>query len=274
MAFSDIIGHKKQLEYLQKLLKNGQFAHAYLFSGPKHLGKATTAKAFLQAITDIPPEQNPDAVYLSGKGTIPVEDIRVLRERLSLSGLGTGKKVALIDGADQMTPAAQNALLKTLEEPRGDTILVLVAHRSDRLLETIRSRCAHIRFHPVAPSSSPIAGGETPQRHPSSHGGAGGGFFPGLEILMQDDEHREQHEMMTREAEAFLRGALWQRIAMIERWVKEKRELPMTQWEELLHARLHQGDTQRPLTALMQLRDDLARNSNKQLALQHFARSL
>lgn len=250
MPFSQIIGHKKQIEYLQKVLKNGQFAHAYLFSGPRHLGKSTVARAFLQELSRGSLEQNPNAVVLSDSETIAVEEIRRLRERLALSSFGSGRKLSLIDNADQMTPAAQNALLKTLEEPRGNTIIILVAHQQDRLLETIRSRCVHIRFHPLK-----------------------GDPFPGRTMLLQDDEHRERHEAMTSEAHAFINGTLWQRIAMIERWVKAKQDPPLIQLEDVLHERLL-TDGVRPLQALTQLRADLSRNSNTQLALQEFARSI
>ncbi|MBT4856847.1 AAA family ATPase [Candidatus Uhrbacteria bacterium] len=265
MSFSKIIGHKKQIEYLQKLLKNGHFAHAYLFSGPKYLGKNTIAQIFLEEITQRGIKQNLDATIVTGDETIAVEEIRQLRDRLALSALGGGDgsgfsgKIALIDNAEQMTSAAQNALLKTLEEPRGDTLIILVSHHPDKLLETIKSRCVNIAFHPVGAEEFPEGMNVCAGR-------------PGMALSLEDEETREAYEALTQNAETFLEAPLWKRINLIEKWVKEKQELPLMQWELLLHDRLLEGGDAQALNALLQLHEDLAYNSNKQLALQHFAR--
>ena len=169
-----------------------------------------------------------------------------------------GKKVALIDNAEQMTSSAQNALLKTLEEPRGDTVMILVSHHSDALLPTMRSRCVQMAFSPVAQECFP-------EGFPHSSG------RPGMAFRLQDPEYAEQEKKGMEEAQTFLNAPLWKRLAMIEAWVKEKRELPLREWEILLHDRLAQGEGVKPLMALGQLRVDLSRNSNKQLALQNFA---
>jgi DNA polymerase III subunit delta' len=80
---------------------------------------------------------------------VRVEQVRHLQERLSLRGLESARKVVLVLSADAMNPAAQNAFLKTLEEPPSDTTLVLVTASPDRLLPTLRSRCVRYAFAPL-----------------------------------------------------------------------------------------------------------------------------
>jgi DNA polymerase-3 subunit delta' len=80
---------------------------------------------------------------------IRIEQVRRLQERLSLRPLEAPHKLVLIIAAQQMTPQAQNALLKTLEEPPKDTVLVLVSSAQDKLLPTIRSRCTRATFAPL-----------------------------------------------------------------------------------------------------------------------------
>src|SRR5690606_25585610 len=88
-----------------------------------------------------------------GDGTpsrdIRVEQIRGLQERLSLRALEGKRKLAILVAADSMNDSAQNALLKTLEEPPSDTSLILLAAAPDKLLPTIRSRCARLAFAPL-----------------------------------------------------------------------------------------------------------------------------
>jgi DNA polymerase-3 subunit delta' len=78
-----------------------------------------------------------------------VEQIRALQERLALRGLESRRKVAIITSAHTMNVQAQNAFLKTLEEPPAETTLILVAAAVDRLLPTIRSRCSKVHFGPL-----------------------------------------------------------------------------------------------------------------------------
>ena len=258
MPFSNIIGHQKQRTYLEKLVKQGNFAHAYLFFGPKHLGKGTIARCFLTQVLGGSLDQHPDATVLAGEESIGVEEVRTLRAHLSLSSMQGGRKAALIDNAELMTPSAQNALLKTLEEPRGDTVMVLVSHHPDALLPTIRSRCVQMAFSPVAQEAFPEGLSYMAGR-------------PGVAMRLREPEYAALETEAMDAAQTFLDAPLWKRITLIEAWVKEKHELPLSQWEVLLHDRLVNGDSAVPLQALGQLRVDLSHYSNKQLALQNFA---
>jgi DNA polymerase III subunit delta' len=184
MTLASVVGQPRAVDALQAALRSGSVHHAYLFAGPEGVGKERAAVGLAQALTC--PEQpgvgcgtcpsctritkglHPDVTWvmpdeervargLAGRsdftGTpsreIRVEQIRGLQERLALRGLESRRKVALIVSAQTMNVQAQNAFLKTLEEPPSDTTLILVASAVDRLLPTIRSRCGKVHFGPL-----------------------------------------------------------------------------------------------------------------------------
>ena len=184
MTLASVVGQPRAIEALQAALRGGAVHHAYLFAGPEGVGKERAAVGLAQALTC--PEQpdvgcgtcasctriakgsHPDVTWLmpdaerverglAGRsdftGTpsreIRVEQIRGLLERISLRGLESKRKVALVVDAHLMNLQAQNAFLKTLEEPPADTTLVLLAAAPDKLLPTIRSRCSKVSFGPL-----------------------------------------------------------------------------------------------------------------------------
>ncbi len=165
MTFDQILGHDHQKEILRRALANGKIAHAYLFSGPDGIGKRLMATALARAIVcleqrgcghcracrKIDHQNHPDLHILEPDGnSIKIEQVRALQRDLNLKPLEAPRKICMIEQADTMTVGAANALLKTLEEPRGDTLLILLSAQPNRLLETIRSRCQPLPFtrHP------------------------------------------------------------------------------------------------------------------------------
>ena len=165
MTFDQILGHARQKEILDRSLASGRLAHAYLFSGPDGVGKRLMALALARAIVcheqrgcgdcqacrKIDHRNHPDLHVLEPEGnSIKIEQVRRLQKNLNLKPLEAPRKICLIEAADSMTLGAANALLKTLEEPRGDTLLILLSAHPNRLLETIRSRCQALPFtrHP------------------------------------------------------------------------------------------------------------------------------
>jgi len=165
MTFDQILGHARQKEILDRSLASGRLAHAYLFSGPDGVGKRLMALALARAIVcheqrgcgdcqacrKIDHRNHPDLHVLEPDGnSIKIEQVRSLQKGLNLKPLEAPRKICLIEAADSMTLGAANALLKTLEEPRGDTLLILLSAHPNRLLETIRSRCQALPFtrHP------------------------------------------------------------------------------------------------------------------------------
>lgn len=168
MGFSEIVGHEKQLETLRTALLNGRLHHAYLFIGPEGIGKRTLALGLAQAIHCT--EQESDfcgacgacrAVQtgnhadirildpLANKKDISIQQVRELEKALSLRSFSGRQKVAIIDPANLMNWPAQNALLKTLEEPPQGCVLILIASSAGGLLPTVRSRAFALSFAPL-----------------------------------------------------------------------------------------------------------------------------
>lgn len=158
-CFMPIIGHQKILDLLDKSIVRGTIAHAYLFSGPEHLGKFTVALDFAGRLSGANTEMNPDLIIIRPeavekkgiikKSNIKIEQIRDLEHKLSLTAASGKYKVAIIDDADRLNEAAQNALLKTLEEPNDKIVLILISKDNKKLLATLKSRCQRIKFGPV-----------------------------------------------------------------------------------------------------------------------------
>jgi DNA polymerase-3 subunit delta' len=161
MTFERIIGHERQKNILRRALQSGRLAHAYLFAGPEGVGKRLVALAVARvlfcakgtgcgecaACRKLDHRNHPDLHVLEADGSsIKIEQIRAIQRDLSLRPCEGSRKVCLIEAAELMTVAAANALLKTLEEPRGDTLLILLTSHPQRLLETIRSRCQLLNF--------------------------------------------------------------------------------------------------------------------------------
>lgn len=146
-----IIGHQKQLDFLNQSAKSKKLSHAYLFSGQEKLGKKTIALQWAGLINNqVFQEQNPDCIFVAPQDkTIQIFQIRDLIWRLSLKPSVLLYKIAIINDAHLMGIDAQHALLKTLEEPKGNSILILISDHPEALFPTVRSRCETIKFYPV-----------------------------------------------------------------------------------------------------------------------------
>lgn len=167
MGFKDIIGQEGAIKILQSAIKNNRLSHAYLFVGPDGVGKRLTAKTLAKALncqrSDVDPcdecrnciridlDEYPDVKVIEPTGTsIKIEAIRKVRREASFKPLEGRKKVYIIQEASTMTQPAANSLLKTLEEPQGETLFILTTSNIHGLLPTIISRCQLIRFKPLS----------------------------------------------------------------------------------------------------------------------------
>jgi len=164
-----IIGHQKQWNFLIKSVKENRVSHAYLFFGPSHIGKKKVAIEFAKYLNCLNRDNNqpcnqceicyqiekkiwPNLIFLepeASKSVIPIEKIRELKEKLALSTQKNLWKVAIIDEAHKLSFDAQSALLKQLEEPKGNVVIILVSEYPYKILPTIVSRCQKIQFEPV-----------------------------------------------------------------------------------------------------------------------------
>ncbi len=146
-----LIGHNKQWEFLKKKFEQNQLSHAYLFSGQEGIGKKTFAKEFAEFVNC----KFPDLMVLSPNekdekfgdgGEIKISKIRDVQNFLAYKSYNGGFKIVIIDEAESMNQEAQSCLLKTLEEPKGKTIIFLISSKPDIILPTIFSRCQQIKF--------------------------------------------------------------------------------------------------------------------------------
>ena len=171
MPFADITGHEQPISLLQATLSQGRLAHAYLFYGEPRVGKLMTAVRLAQALNCEEPSQteaqdscghcrsclqiaartHPDYFVIepdpkTATPQIKIEQVREIEQQLVYRPLVGERKICLIDDADRLTISAANALLKTLEEPPGHSLFILVTSRLHALPITIRSRCQALRF--------------------------------------------------------------------------------------------------------------------------------
>lgn len=163
-----ILGHDWAVTQLDRAVHDQHVAHAYLISGPAHIGKATLAKALALALnctadqrpcsaqsacrscTLIAAGKHPDVQVIEPEGrTLKIDQVRALEHELALRPVEGRYRVAILDQFETATIEAQNALLKTLEEPPGYVVLILVAADAELLLQTIVSRCQSIALRPL-----------------------------------------------------------------------------------------------------------------------------
>lgn len=167
IKFSDIVGHDNVKEHLQSAMEQGKISHAYIFCGEKGSGKKMMAECFAAALMcngegekpcgaciscmQTESHNHPDVVYVTHEKTrIGVDEIRVqLLNDIAIKPFSSEKKIYIIDEAEKMTEQAQNALLKTLEEPPEYAVIVLLATNTGSFLQTIMSRCVTLQFKPL-----------------------------------------------------------------------------------------------------------------------------
>jgi DNA polymerase-3 subunit delta' len=169
MTFEKILGQDRALRMLRSALLQQRLAHAYLFVGPAGIGKRLTAFTLAKAMHCLFPPRpgdccdrcppclkinsgnHGDVISIEANGeAIKIDQIRDLQKRLSFRPLEGGRRVCIIDPADQMNEAATNALLKTLEEPPVDTHFFLITAQPHRLRPTLLSRCQWVRFQSLS----------------------------------------------------------------------------------------------------------------------------
>jgi DNA polymerase III subunit delta' len=179
VPFSAIAGHRRLLTLISRAIAQDTLPPSLLLVGPAGVGKKRTAVAMAQAMncrapvsllgttplereacgecsacTRIGRGVHPDVILIEpgDSGSIKIEQIRSAIEASAYRPFEGRRRVVVIDEADAMMPSAQNALLKTLEEPPSASSFLLVSSMPDSLLDTVRSRCQRLRFAPLSPA--------------------------------------------------------------------------------------------------------------------------
>jgi len=162
-----IYGQQAQQKFLQSAIVNNRLAHTYLFYGPKGLGKKLTLSYFIKSILCTDLEQKPcgsceyclllerksylDLYAIGDQGTdLSIDDIRDFIKRISLAKVHNQVKIAVIYQVENLNIQSSNALLKTLEEPPANTIIILVADQINHLPATVLSRCQLVKFQALS----------------------------------------------------------------------------------------------------------------------------
>lgn len=169
MSFKEIIGQESAVLFLKNAFRQGRLAHAYIFVGPDGIGKMRTALNFAKLLVCEDPRDSepcdacascakagssnhPDIQHVAPDGSfIRIDAIREACRRLHLRSFEVSRKVLLIHGGEYLNEESSNALLKTLEEPSPDTVIVLVASSLKSVAPTILSRCQRIVFSLLPP---------------------------------------------------------------------------------------------------------------------------
>ena len=149
--FERILGQVSVKSKLKRAIETGNITNAYLLTGPEGVGKKMVAEDFAESLLGLRLENSPDYKCIGvkkGENNIKIAQIRDMIGDMSIKPYGD-YKIFIIDDADKMTIQAQNALLKTLEEPSAYGIIILVTRNDQALLDTIRSRCLEIKFAPL-----------------------------------------------------------------------------------------------------------------------------
>lgn len=165
LSFSAILGQEKAKRFLERSLNSGRLAHAYLFRGPDGVGKQLCARAAAARINCTGGQglescgrcssckkyfsgNHPDITVVSPEGgTIRIDRVRELCRSLSYPPYESAMRVVIIEDVHTMRPEAANSLLKTLEEPPENNLLILTAAASKEVLPTIVSRCQTVPFY-------------------------------------------------------------------------------------------------------------------------------
>lgn len=241
MARWGLIGQDAALSNLEEAAAGARLPHGLLFTGPAGIGKTSAARELARRLLCTAPEairegacgecrgchlaaagSHPDWLTLEAEPgkEIRVDAVRELTRAAQLTPHESGVRVALLGPAEALNPYAANALLKVLEEPPGSLLFLLVSHRPERLLPTIRSRCQLVPFRPLARDS--LAGwlreehGAGTEEATLLAGFAGG--CPGQALRWLEADLRGERDALVSDLDRAADGGLEELLVAAKRW--------------------------------------------------------
>lgn len=168
LALKDIIGHEMIKEHFQKAIVTNHVSHAYILTGENGMGRKSLANAFAMmllcekgasepcmqchACKQVMSGNHPDLIYVTHEkpASIGVDDVRdQIQDSIMIRPYSSYYKLYIVDEAEKMTVQAQNALLKTIEEPPSYVVIMLLTTNQDAFLPTILSRCVQLKLKPL-----------------------------------------------------------------------------------------------------------------------------
>jgi len=172
VSFREIEGQDAAIEFLKRSIAGDTVSHAYIFMGPPGVGKKLTAINFAKALNCLDPKDggpcdlcsrckkinganHPDVFLIAPEkedSSFGIDKIRGIIKDIGLKPYEGRRKVYILEGAGAMTPEAQNSILKTLEEPPSDAVIILIAENLNHILTTIQSRARKVAFFPLGAS--------------------------------------------------------------------------------------------------------------------------
>jgi DNA polymerase-3 subunit gamma/tau len=151
-SLSEVVGQEHITQALERAIKLGSISHAYLFTGPRGVGKTSIARILAYEVNGLPYESEAnhlDIIEIDAASNRRIDEVRDLRDKVHIAPTQAKYKVYIIDEVHMLTREAFNALLKTLEEPPAHVIFILATTEAHKLPETIVSRTQHYAFKPI-----------------------------------------------------------------------------------------------------------------------------
>lgn len=283
MHFMEIVGHQYQRDLLSRVCEQGIAHHVFMFHGPSHVGKRTIAEVFAKGLIEgsspvwkvssskgvnhdllwLRPPQVTDKAKKEKK--ISVDDVRKVRDQLYRSHYGSSR-VLIVDDAQMMSVAAQNAFLKVLEEPPADTYIIFVTSNRELLLPTIVSRSMLLSFGLLDRGAM----AEIPGDHQYGFG------RPGLIYRMRDDEEFscdvEASIVMLKDLRSM---KIHERLLIAAELSKDsvKSMLYLEMWLQRVHSVAHEQSRYDILLLVKRIEETLSliknTNVNKRIALEN-----